>query len=83
MDGDDERSYLRAMLVVTVALGIVTALVAVLVAIVPGGGDEEPAPPGPTSSAPGWTPTDDVLPGSRGAGRSAADGVDRGGEDPR
>ncbi|MBD8062167.1 hypothetical protein [Oceanitalea stevensii] len=46
MDSDDERSYLKAMLVVTVALGIVTAVVAVLVAVFPGDGrDDEPSAP--------------------------------------
>ncbi|PYF99101.1 hypothetical protein SAMN05216184_109126 [Georgenia satyanarayanai] len=64
MDSDDERGYLKAMLVVTVALGILTALVAVLVAIFPGGGDEEPTSPGTTTSAaPGWTAPDGVATG--------------------
>lgn len=65
MDSDDERSYLKAMLVVTVALGVLTALVAVLVATFPGGGgDDDPTTPGTTTSAaPGWTPPDDNPPG--------------------
>lgn len=45
MDKDEERSYLKAMLVITIALGIITAVVAVLVAVFPGGGDDEPATP--------------------------------------
>ncbi|MCM3660402.1 hypothetical protein M3148_05250 [Georgenia satyanarayanai] len=63
MDSDDERSYLKAMLVVTVALGIVTAVVAVLVAVFPGGGgDDEPTSPGTTApAAPGW-PVPDGAP---------------------
>lgn len=66
MDGDDERSYVRAMLVITVALAIVTTVVAVLVAV------------GPRRRAgrPGLTGTGDVV-----RAGLAADGVDGGGED--
>lgn len=60
MDSDDERSYLRAMLVITLALGILTAVVAALVAIFPG--DDGPASPTPsgTETSPATTVPADV-----------------------